>query len=94
MFVTIMSVEICCRMDFVECHDFTILIKMKGWVDLMDVESTGKTTVHHRKVVGALRVSPAVTRLTVDRRHQVMRPVGIQHHFWGKAMCGMAVLQT
>ena len=26
----------------------------------------------HREVVGALRVSPAVTRLTVYRRHQVM----------------------
>ena len=45
MFVIIMNVEICCRIDFVECHDFTILIKMKAWVDIMDVESTGKTTV-------------------------------------------------
>ena len=28
--------------------------------------------MHHRRVVGALRVSPAITRLTVYRRHQVM----------------------
>ena len=28
--------------------------------------------MHHGRVMGALRVSPAVTRLTVYRRHQVM----------------------
>ena len=28
--------------------------------------------MHHRRVVGALRVSPAITRLTVYRRHPLM----------------------
>ena len=45
---------------------------MKAYMDSRVEWITGNTTMHHRKVVGALRVSAAVTRLTVDRRHQVM----------------------
>ena len=45
---------------------------MKARMDMKNLDSTQKITVHHRRVVGALRVSPAVTRLTVYRRHQVM----------------------
>ena len=73
MFVIIMSAKICWRIDFVEYHNVMICIKMKEYMDSRDEWSTGKITVHYRKVVGALRVPPAVTRLTVDRRHPVRR---------------------
>ena len=71
MLVIIMSAEPSRRESSVTYHDIIICIKMKVWIDRKDSESTRKNTVHHRKVVGALRVSPAVTRLTVDRRLQV-----------------------
>ena len=73
MSVIIMGAEPSRRIGFVECNDIVIFIEMKSCMDFRDSESTGKTAVHHRKVVGALRVSSAVTRLTVDRRHQVRR---------------------
>ena len=51
--------------------DTMICIEMKLWINKRNAESTGKTILHHRKVVGALRISPAATKSTVDRRHQV-----------------------
>ena len=71
MFVIIMSAEHSRRIDLVECINILIFMKMNTWMDLRGTRSIGKNSVHHIKVVGALRVSPAVTRLTVDRRHQV-----------------------
>ena len=52
MLVIIMSAEPSRREGSVAYSDIIICIKMKVWMDRRDVESTGKTTVHNRKVVG------------------------------------------
>ena len=70
MFVIIMSSEHSRWIDFVDSIDIMIFMKMNVKMDLRDTESKWKIIAHHRKVVGALRVPPAVTRLTVYRRHQ------------------------